>query len=116
MELDRFTALLGQEIWTAQSGSLLFGLGLDQHPHDVALFHYEVLDTIDPDLSARPFAEQNAVADFDVDRDELTALVAAPGSNGGNLALLRLLLGDSGMIMPPALFASASMRSMTTRS
>jgi hypothetical protein len=51
----------------AQSGGLLPGLGLglafDQHPHDVALFHYQVLDTIDFDLGARPFSEQDAVAD-----------------------------------------------------
>jgi len=53
----------------------------------------KVLDTIDFDLGARPSAEQNAVADLDVDRDELTALVAAPGSNDSNCALLRLLLG-----------------------
>lgn len=87
-------------IWNAQSGGLLpglvLGLGFDQHPHDVALLHYEVLDIIDFDLGARPLAEQDAVADFDVDRDELAALVAAAGSNGDNPALLRLLLGGVG--------------------
>ena len=55
----------------------------DTHSHNVALLHYEVLDTIDFDLGARQFAEQDAVADLDVDRDELAALVAAPRSNGG---------------------------------
>jgi hypothetical protein len=35
---------------------------------------YEVLDTIDFDLGARPFAEQDAVADLDVNRDELAAI------------------------------------------
>jgi len=78
------------------SGSLLFGLGLDKYPHNVALLHYEVFDTIDLDLGARPFAEQDAVADLDVNRDELAALVAAPGANGGYLALLRFLLGGVG--------------------
>ena len=76
-----------------RSGRLLLGLSLDQHPHNVALLHYEILDTIDFDLGARPFAEQDAVADLDVDRDELAALVAAAGANGGNLPLLRSLLG-----------------------
>src|SRR5208283_294909 len=75
---------------------LVFGLGLDQYPHNVALFHDEVLDTIDFDLGARPFAEQDAVADLDVDWDKLAALVAATGSNGYDLALLRLLLGGVG--------------------
>src|SRR6476661_7978012 len=83
-------------IWRAHSGGLLLGLGLDQHPHNVALFHDEVLNAIDFDLGARPLAEQHAVADLDVDGDELAALVAAAGSNGDDLALLRLLLGGVG--------------------
>jgi hypothetical protein len=86
--------------WRAQSGGLLpglvLGLAFDQHPHDVALFHYEVLDTTDFNLGARPFAEQDAVADLDVDRDELAAIVAAAGSNGDDLALLRFLLSGVG--------------------
>jgi hypothetical protein len=76
----------GQESAERKSGRLLLGLSLYQHSHNVALLHYEVLDTIDFDLGARPFAEQDAVADLDVDRDELAALVAAPRSNGGYLA------------------------------
>src|SRR6266436_2842920 len=92
----RFTVSSRTRIWRAQSGGLPLGLGLDQHPHDVALFHDEVLDAIDFDLGARPFSEQDAVADLDVDRDELAALVAAARSNGDDLALLRLLLGGVG--------------------
>jgi hypothetical protein len=91
-EAARFTVSSGTRIWRAQSGGPLFGVGLDQHPHNVALFHYEVLDTIDFDLGAG----QDAVADLDVDRDELAALVSAAGSNGDDLALLRLLLGGVG--------------------
>src|SRR6266853_879810 len=92
----RFTVSSRTRIWRAQSGGLPLGLGLDQHPHNVALFHDEVLNAIDFDLGARPFAEQDAVADLDVDRDELAALVAATGSNGDDLALLWLLLGGVG--------------------
>src|SRR4029077_19209147 len=92
--------VLRTRIWNAQSGGLLpalvLGLGFDQHAHDVALLHYEVLDTIDFDLGARPLAEQDAVADFDVDRDQLAAFVAAAGSNGDDLALLRPVLGGIG--------------------
>src|SRR3984893_6302647 len=92
-EAGRFAVASGREnLGTAQSGGLLLGLGLDQHPHNVTLFHDEVLDAIDLDLGARPFAEQDAVADPHVDSDELAALVAAAGSNGDDLALLRLLL------------------------
>ena len=86
----------GQESAERKSGRLLLGLSLYQHSHNVALLHYEVLDTIDFDLGARPFAEQDAVAYLDVNRDELAALVAAPGANGGYLALLRFLLGGVG--------------------
>src|SRR5438034_11687339 len=80
-------------ICRAHSGGLLFGVGLDQHPHNVALFHDEVLGVLDFDLGARPFAEQDAVADLDVDGDELATLFASAGSNGDDLALLWLLLG-----------------------
>jgi hypothetical protein len=38
-------------------------------------------------------SDQHAVADLDVDGDELAALVAAAGSNGEHLALLRFLPG-----------------------
>src|SRR6266496_4401917 len=92
----RFTVSSRTRIWRAQSGGLLLGIGLDQHPHNVALFDDEVLDAIDFDLGARPFAEQDTVADLDVDGDELAALVAAAGSNRDDLALLRLLLGGVG--------------------
>jgi hypothetical protein len=66
-----------------QAAFFLASASSDTHSHNVALLHYEVLDTIDFDLGARQFAEQDAVADLDVDRDELAALVAAPRSNGG---------------------------------
>jgi hypothetical protein len=92
----RFTVSSRTRIWRAHSGRLLLGIGLDQDPHNVALFHDEVLDVIDFDLGAGPFAEQDAVANPDIDRDELAALVAAAGSNGDDLALLWLLLGGVG--------------------
>src|SRR5713101_3472334 len=75
------------------SGGLLARLGLDEHPHDVALLHDQVLDAVDLDLGARPFSEQHPVARLDVDRDELAALVAPAGAHGDDLALLRLFLG-----------------------
>src|SRR5260370_10429970 len=59
----RFTVSSRTRIWRAQSGGLLLGLGLglDQHPHNVALFHYEVLDAIYFDLVSGPFTEQDPV-------------------------------------------------------
>src|SRR5450631_87187 len=79
---------------TRQSlGSLLSGDGLFDHAHDVALFHDQIFDTVDLDLSARPFAEQHAVSRFQVDRDELAGLVAAAWTDGDHLSLRRLLFG-----------------------
>src|SRR6478752_3276516 len=48
-----------------------------QHAHDVALLHDQEFLAVELDLGAGPFAEQHAVADLQVDRDQLTGLVAA---------------------------------------
>src|SRR5260370_4301438 len=86
--VGRFLRLKG----STSSGGLLLCFGLGQYPHDVALFRDEVLDAIDLDLGARPLAEQHPVADLDVDRNELSALVAPTRSDGDDPALLRLFL------------------------
>jgi len=65
---------------------------------------------------ARPFTEQDAIPNLDVDRDELAALVAPPGPTAMTLPCCGFSWAVSGMMMPPAVFASASIRSMTTRS
>src|SRR5262249_26284456 len=41
------------------SGGLLARDLVGQHAHDVALFHDQVVDTVDLDLGARPLAEQH---------------------------------------------------------
>src|SRR5260370_9246906 len=74
-------------------GGLLAGEGLFDHAHDVALFHDQVVDAVDLDLGARPFAEQHPVAFLEVDRDELAAFVAATWTDGDHLSLSRLLFG-----------------------
>src|SRR5580693_8516465 len=98
------------------SGGLLACFGLRQHPHDVALFHDQVLDAVDLDLGARPFAEQHPIADLDVDRNELAGFVAPSRSTATTLPSCGFSLAVSGMMMPPAVFASASIRVSTTRS
>src|SRR5207249_5727866 len=75
-------------------GSLLAGDGLFDHAHDVALFHDQILDSLDLDLRARPFAEQNAVANLEVDGDDFASLIAATGTDGDHLSLGRLLFGS----------------------
>src|SRR5437762_4699410 len=74
-------------------GSLLAGSGLFDHAHDVALFHDQVFDPLDLDLRARPFAEQHAVADLEIDGDDFPGLSAAAWTDGDHLSLRRLLFG-----------------------
>src|SRR6516162_9939584 len=71
-------------------------MGLLDDPHDVAFFHDQVLDAVELDLGARPFAEQDAVADLDVERNELAGLIPGARTDGDDLALRRLLLGGVG--------------------
>src|SRR5438874_155805 len=78
------------------SGGLLLGHRFLKHAHDVALLHDQVIDAVELDLGARPFAKQHAVANLQVDRDQLAALVAAARADGNDLALRGLLLGGVG--------------------
>src|SRR5450432_2788620 len=79
-----------------QLRGLLLGYRLVDHTHDVGFLHDQVFDTIDLDLGARPFAEQDAVANPDIDRDEFAGFVAAARSDGDDLALRGLFLGSVG--------------------
>src|SRR5262249_58199216 len=78
------------------SGSLSHTSSVHQHAHQIAFLHDHVLDAVELDLGPRPLAEQHPVADLDVDRDELAALVATAGANRDDLALGGLLLGGVG--------------------
>src|SRR5215813_8836116 len=69
------------------SGGLFLGLGFLKDPHDVAFLHDEVLDAIDLDLGARPLAEQHAVADLHIQRNQLALLVTAAWPYGDDFPL-----------------------------
>src|SRR5437764_23754 len=58
-----------------------------QHAHDVALLHDQEILAVDRDLGARPFAEQHAVADLEVDRDQLAGFVTPARPDRGDFAL-----------------------------
>src|SRR6516164_8707687 len=85
-------------IWFRQQtlGSLLLGCRFLEHAHDVGLLHDQEFFPVDLDLGARPFAEQDAVAGLDVDRDEFAALVATARTDRNDLALRGLFLGGVG--------------------
>src|SRR6516162_4422365 len=86
------------------SGSLLLGLPFDEHSHDIALLHDQVLVAVDLHLGSRPFAEQHSVADLNVDRDQLAGFIAPAGANCDDLTLLRLLLCGVGDDDAPGTF------------
>src|SRR6266849_10802616 len=75
------------------SGLLLGGGNVSENAHDVAFLHDQQFLIIELDLGPRPLAEQHAVADLEVDRDQLAGFVTAARTNGGDLALRGLFLG-----------------------
>src|SRR3984957_4632383 len=66
------------------------------HAHDVGLFHYQEILSVDFDLGAGPFAEQHPVARFEFERNELAAFVTGSRPDGDDLAFLRFFLGGIG--------------------
>src|SRR5580698_10426138 len=74
-------------------GLLLGGGQVGENAHDVALLHDQQLLAVELDLGAGPFAEQHAVADLEVDRDELAGFVAATRADGGDFTLRGFLFG-----------------------
>src|SRR5215831_13717005 len=74
------------------SGGLSRTSSFHQHPHQVAFLHDHVLYAVELDFGPRPLAEQHPVADLDVDRDELAALIATTRANGNDLSFLRFFL------------------------
>ena len=75
---------------------LLLGRRFVDDSHDVGLLHDEEFLTVDLDLGARPFAEQNPVTGLDVDGNELARLVTAARPNGDDRSLRRLFFGGIG--------------------
>src|ERR1700682_2668561 len=69
---------------------------LGKHAHDVALLHDQEFLAVELDLGARPFAEQHAIANLEVDRDQLATFVAAARTYRRDFALRRLFLGAVG--------------------
>src|SRR6516164_8145958 len=74
------------------SGGLSRTPSFHQHPHQIAFLHDHILDAVELDFGPRPLAEQHPVADLDVDRDELAALIATTRADGNDLSFLRFFL------------------------
>jgi hypothetical protein len=74
------------------SGGLSRTSSFHQHPHQVAFLHDQVLDAVELDFGPRPLAEQHSIADLDIDRDELAALIATTRPDGNDLPFLGFFL------------------------
>src|SRR5437588_9413931 len=80
-------------MWVRQRlRGLLAGDRLFEHAHDVALLHDEVIDAVELDLGAGPFSKQHDLARLQIDGNQFPVLVAAPRTEGDNLALGGFLL------------------------
>src|SRR5438105_2392522 len=64
--------------------------------HDVFLAHHEELIALDLDGLARVLAEQDTVANLDVDRNQLALVILLALADGDDLALVGLLCGGVG--------------------
>src|SRR3954466_14534710 len=65
-------------------------------PEDVAFLHDDQVFTVDLDLGARPFAEQDLVAGLDVERSDLAVVRTGARADRDHFAFLRLFLGGVG--------------------
>src|SRR5438309_9846066 len=65
-------------------------------PQDVAFFHDDEVFTVDLDLGAGPFAEQDLVAGLDVERRDLALFGPGASADGDDFAFLWLFLGGVG--------------------
>src|SRR5215470_13412976 len=81
---------------TPRSAALPIEIALAEHAHDVGLLHDQELLAIELDFGAGPLAEQDAVADLEIDRDQLASLVAAARTDTGHFALRWLFLRGIG--------------------
>src|SRR5665213_2138575 len=90
----RLRRLLRDEGGGVGLSRLLLGSGnVGDDAHDVAFLHDQQLLAVDLDFGARPLAEQHAVTDLEIDRDQLAGFVAATRADGGDFALRGLFLG-----------------------
>src|ERR1700694_1878620 len=76
------------------SGLLLGGGQIGENAHDVAFLHDQQVLAVELDLGAGPFAEQHAVANLEIDRNQLAGFVTAARTDRGDFALRGLFLGS----------------------
>src|SRR6476646_8033806 len=71
-------------------------LALANNAQNIAFLHDDQVFTVDLDLGARPFAEQDLVAGLDVERRDLAVVRTGARADRDHFAFLRLFLGGIG--------------------
>jgi hypothetical protein len=89
---------------------------LEDHAEDFVLAEDDVLDAVDLDLGAAVLAEEDPCCRLDFERADLAVVEDLAVADGDDFALDGLLLGESGMMMPPLERVSASWRLTRSRS
>jgi len=89
---------------------------LFNYAKDIIFTHDEVILTIKLHFGAAVFGEEDPVALFDLQGHTLPLVIELARPYRNNLALCRFLFALSGMMMPPAVFASSSRRFTRRRS
>jgi hypothetical protein len=84
--------------------------------HDVFFAHHEQLVAVDLDGGARVLAEEDLVADLDVDGGDLAVVVLLAGPTASTSPWSGFSAAVSGMTMPEAVLRSSSRRLTITRS
>src|SRR5450432_2048507 len=74
-------------------GLLLGGGNVGENAHDVAFLHDQQFYAVELDLGAGPLAEQHAVANLEINRDQLAGFVTAAWADRRDFALRGLFLG-----------------------
>lgn len=84
--------------------------------HDVGFLHDQQVNAVELDFGARPLAEQNAVANFNVQSNQSALVIACAWANSDDFAFSWLFLGGVRNDNAALGLSSDSTRLTTTRS
>ena len=89
---------------------------LVEDSQDIVLAHNQMVLAFEHNLAARVLAEENLIARLHFDRDKLALVGVLALADGDDLALLRLSLAVSGMMIPPLVRSISLIRLIRIRS
>ena len=84
----------------------MLAFGVLKNAEDVAFLHDEKVFAVDLDFCAGPLAEENAVAFFHIESDELALLIASAGADCATASASARSWSRSGSASPAAWLSS----------